>query len=358
MTENAQSAVHEAPRAFPSVEGRTALVTGGAGFIGSNLVEKLLVLGARVRVFDDLSTGHMKNLDEAERAAIAASKSFARSSERQPTVLGLEFFQGCVRDATALKAAMRGVDLVFHLAALPSVMRSIEDPVRSNEINIGGTTNVILAARDAGVRRIVFASSSAIYGDLPELPKREDMQPMPLSPYAIQKFTGEHYAAIAGPLWGVDMVPLRFFNVFGPRQDPKSDYAAVIPKFIAALLQGKAPIIFGDGLQSRDFTYVANVVHALIAAATAPTPAILGGRPLNIGCGERTTLLDLAKLLAEITGHPEIRPSHAPPRAGDVKHSHASIDRARLSIDYAPATSLRQGLELTVNAMKALAQKP
>jgi UDP-glucose 4-epimerase len=304
----------------------TYLVTGGAGFIGSHLVESLLARGAAVRVLDNFATGRRENL-----AGLTGA---------------LDILEGDLRDLDAVRRAAAGTAAIFHLGALPSVARSVEDPITSNAVNVGGTTNVILAARDAGVRRIVYASSSSVYGDSATLPKIETMTPAPLSPYAIQKLAGEHYARIAGPLFGVEGVSLRFFNVFGPRQDPKSDYAAVIPRFITALLRGEAPTIFGDGQQSRDFTFVGDVVEACLRAADASGEA--AGEAFNIACGERHTLLELFGALAKITGRGDLRPKHAPQRPGDVRHSQASIEKARALLGYAPRTGFAEGLERTV----------
>ena len=304
----------------------TFLVTGGGGFIGSHIVEGLLGRGATVRVLDNFATGRRENL----------------AGFRGP----LTVIDGDLRDTEAVKRAATGVEAIFHLGALPSVVRSIEDPVASNAVNIGGTTNVILAARDAGVRRVIFSSSSSVYGDAPTLPKVETMEPAPLSPYAIQKLAGEHYARIAKPLFGVDVVALRYFNVFGPRQDPKSDYAAVIPRFITAILKGDTPTIFGDGLQSRDFTFVENVVEANLRALEASSEA--AGQAFNIACGERITLLDLVAAIARIVGASDVTPKHAPARAGDVKHSLADIGKAKALLGFTPKVSFAEGLERTI----------
>jgi UDP-glucose 4-epimerase len=277
------------------------LVTGGAGFIGSNLTAGLIARGERVRVLDDLSTGRRANL--------------------------------------------AGLGDQVDLGALPSVQRSVEDPVTSNAVNVGGTLHVLLAARAAGVRRVVFASSSSVYGDAETLPKVETMAPAPLSPYAVQKLTGEHYGRIAGPLFGVEVVSLRFFNVFGPRQDPKSDYAAVIPRFITAYLRGEPPVIFGDGLQSRDFTFVENVVEANLLAMRASREAV--GEAINVACGERYTLLELADEIGKATGR-SLMPRHGPARKGDVRHSQASIEKARALLGFEPKVGFAEGLARTI----------
>ncbi len=301
------------------------LVTGGAGFIGSNLAARLLREGAQVRVLDDFSTGRRENLEG----------------------LGgdLDVIEGDLRDFETVRRAAEGCAAIFHLGALPSVARSVEDPVTSNAVNVGGTLHVLLAAREARARRVVYASSSSVYGDTEDLPKCEDMRPAPLSPYAVQKLAGEHYGRVAGPLYGVEVVSLRFFNVFGPRQDPKSEYAAAIPRFIAAALRGEPPVIFGDGLQSRDFTYVDNAVDACLLAARAPA-ARAAGEVFNVACGERFTLLDLVAALGRLAGR-ALAPRHAPPRPGDVRHSQASIEKARAALGYEPRVGFAEGLART-----------
>jgi UDP-glucose 4-epimerase len=302
------------------------LVTGGAGFIGSNLVARLLREGAAVRALDDFSTGKRANLDGLSG--------------------DLEVIGGDLRDAALVRRAALGVEAIFHLGALPSVARSVEDPVGSNAVNVGGTLHTILAARAAGVRRVVYASSSSVYGDSERLPKVETMPPAPLSPYAVQKLTGEHYGRIAGPLYGVEVVSLRFFNVFGPRQDPQSEYAAVIPRFVTAFLRGERPVIFGDGLQSRDFTYVDNVVDACLLAVRAPASRC-AGEVFNVACGERFTLLELIATIARVTGR-DLSPRHEPARPGDVRHSQAGIEKAREALGYRPRVGFAEGLERTI----------
>ena len=299
-------------------------VTGGAGFIGSHIVERLIRDGKSVRVIDDLSTGRRENI--------------------APFSGEIEFIEGDVRDLDALRDAMDGVGYVFHQAAIPSVPRSVADPAATNAANVDGTLNVLLAARDAGVKRVVYASSSSVYGDTPTLPKREEMKPEPRSPYAVSKLAGELYCRVFYDVYGLETVALRYFNVFGPRQDPASEYSAVVPKFITALLRGDPPTIYGDGNQSRDFTYVENVVEAnLLAARASGAP----GEVFNIACGERITVGELARLLADILGV-ERKPVHVPPRPGDVKHSLADIARARETLGYRVGIDVREGLRRTV----------
>jgi UDP-glucose 4-epimerase len=304
---------------------RVYLVTGGAGFIGSHIVERLVREGNQVRVLDDLSSGKETNL------------SAFRS--------GVEFIRGDIRDAQLVKDATKGVGVVFHEAALGSVPRSVADPVTTHEVNITGTLNVFLAARDAGVKRVVYASSSSVYGETPVLPKREEMTPQPLSPYALSKLVGEHYASVFKHVYGFEVVALRYFNIFGPRQDPESQYAAVIPRFITALLAGTAPTVYGDGLQSRDFTYVDNVVEANLLAAEAEGVA---ARAFNVACGGRYTLLDLLARLNEIIGS-DIDPIHEDARAGDVRDSQASIEAAEKALGYRVSRDFEEGLRNTVD---------
>jgi nucleoside-diphosphate-sugar epimerase len=308
------------------------LVTGGAGFIGSNLVEALLRRGETLVILDDLSTGRENNLEEV-------------LGGRQRGAPEAEVIRGDIRDATAVRRAMHGVTHVLHQAALPSVQRSVEDPLSSHEVNATGTVNLLLAAREAGVRRFVYASSSSVYGDTPVLPKVETMTPAPLSPYAVSKLAGEHYCAVFHALYGLETIALRYFNIFGPRQDPNSQYAAVIPNFIRAAISGGRPTIFGDGLQSRDFTYVENAVEANLVACEAPSGA--AGRAYNVGCGANATLLDLLKVLEGVTGR-TLSPVHEPPRAGDVRHSFAAIEEARARLGYEPRVGLEEGLRRTV----------
>lgn len=302
----------------------TYLVTGGAGFIGSHVVEELLARGERVRVLDDLSSGSRQNL--------------AGALDR------IEFAEADIRDLERIRPLFGGVDYVIHLAARSSVVLSIEDPVTSTAVNIDGTVNVLVAARDAGARRVVFADSAAVYGDNPELPRVETQEPQPLSPYALTKLTGEYYCRIFTSVFGLETVPLRFFNIFGPRQDPRSPYTGVLSKFIVAYLESREPVIFGDGEQSRDFTYVANVVDAVLRACRAPGAA---GQPINVGVGASFTLNQVIGILNRIFGR-EIRPRHDAPRAGDVRHSRADVSRARELLGYEPSVGFEEGLRRTV----------
>lgn len=304
---------------------RAYLVTGGAGFIGSHIAERLVLDGHTVRVLDDFSSGRESNLD-----------SFRND---------IEIVRGDIRDAEVVKRATRGVDIVFHEAALGSVPRSVADPLTTHEVNMTGTLNVFLAARDADVKRVVYASSSSVYGETPVLPKREDMTAQPLSPYALSKLVGEHYARVFKQIYGFEIVSLRYFNIFGPRQDPESQYAAVVPRFITALLNGKAPVVYGDGHQSRDFTYVENVVNANLLASEAEG---IAGRAFNVACGGRYTLLDLLARLKEILGS-DIEPVHEAARAGDVRDSQASIEAAEQGIGYRVSVDFDEGVRRTVD---------
>jgi nucleoside-diphosphate-sugar epimerase len=306
-----------------------ALVTGGAGFIGSHIVRRLLATGHDVRIVDNLSTGRLTNLDE---------------------VIGdVEFYEVDIRDPAALGHAIHGCDAVFHVAALPSVPRSIANPLASHETNATGTLNVLNAAREAGTSRVVFASSSSIYGAARELPKQESMRPLPISPYAVSKLAAESYCRSFYEVYGLEAVALRYFNVFGPRQDPDSEYAAVIPTFIRAFSHGEPPVIFGDGEQSRDFTYVENVVNANIAAAVVPG---IGGRVYNIACGDSITLNDLASRLRDAIGA-DVEIEHGLDRPGDVRNSMADINAARAELGYEPTVSLDEGIDRTVAYYRA-----
>jgi UDP-glucose 4-epimerase len=306
---------------------RVFVVTGGAGFIGSHLVERLLGHpDAHVRVLDDFSTGRMVNLPFAATAG-------AR----------LEIVRGDIRDLATVERVAAGAAVIFHQAAMRSVPRSVADPLGANDHNVNGTLNVLEAARRAGVPRVVYASSSSVYGDRPELPKREDQPPAPISPYAVSKAAGEQYAAVWHRLYGVETVGLRYFNVFGPRQDPASEYAAVIPRFILWGLQRVPLEIHGDGQQSRDFTYIDNVVEANCLAADAPDAA---GQAFNVGCGERVSLLDIIGRLETLLGRPVER-QHAPSRAGDVPHTLANIERAGKLLGYTPLVPFDEGLRRT-----------
>ncbi len=310
------------------------LVTGGAGFIGANLVEALVRSGHRVRVLDNFSTGSRENLREVEDR--------------------IEVVEGDIRDAAVLRRAMRGVEYVSHQAALRSVPRSVDDPLSSDEVNVHGTLQVLMAAREAGVRRVVYASSSSVYGDSPVLPKQEDAPVAPLSPYAVSKLAGELYCRVFARLYGLETVALRYFNVFGPKQDPNSPYAAVIPLFIRAALTGEPAEVHGDGTQSRDFTYIDNVVEANLLALHRPG---IAGEVFNVACGERHSLLEILDLLAAFVGHP-IRRRHTPPRPGDVRHTHASIEKGLRMLGYRPSVGFAEGLQRTFAYLRAERARP
>jgi nucleoside-diphosphate-sugar epimerase len=301
------------------------LVTGGAGFIGSNLVEELLKRGNKVAVLDNFSTGRRENL--------ARFKS------------DIELHEADLRDANAVRKSVEGCEYILHQGALPSVPRSIADPLTSNEVNVTGTLNILMAARAAGVKRIVAASSSSVYGNTPTLPKVETMAVLPMSPYAVSKLATEKYLAAFHHVYGLETVALRYFNIFGPHQDPASQYSAVIPKFITALLRGEQPVLHGDGLQSRDFTYVQNAVDANLLACHAEGAA---GEFFNIACGERFTLLETLHGIAERMGS-DILPIHEPSRPGDVKHSLADINKAEQILGYKVVASFHVGLAKTVD---------
>jgi UDP-N-acetylglucosamine/UDP-N-acetyl-alpha-D-glucosaminouronate 4-epimerase len=307
-----------------------ALVTGGAGFIGSHIAAALAASGARVRIVDDLSTGHRENLDEIDG--------------------DIDFVHGSVADQDVLDRALDGVELIFHEAAIPSVPRSVEDPRQSHIASVDGTFSLLLAARDKKVRRVVYAASSSAYGDQPTLPKVEDMLPDPLSPYAVAKLVGEYYCQVFTRVYGLETVSLRYFNVFGPRQDPASQYSGVVSRFISALLSGERPVIFGDGEQSRDFTYIDNVVHANLKAA-ATVDGI--GQVINVANGERVTLNQLLAELQDVTGTSNLTPDYRDPRVGDVRHSLADTSRARQWLDYETKVGLREGLLRTIDWWKA-----
>jgi nucleoside-diphosphate-sugar epimerase len=296
------------------------LVTGGAGFIGSNIVEELVRRGERVRVLDNFSTGRRENV--------------------APFLKDIELIKGDLCHLDTVRQAMEGVDHILHQGAIPSVPRSIDNPLDTDEANIRGTLNLLVAARDAGVKRVVCASSSAVYGDTPTLPKSEEMKPVPLSPYAVSKLAGEYYCQVFYQVYGLDTVALRYFNVFGPRQDPTSQYAAVVPKFVTAMLRGERPVIYGDGEQSRDFSYVANVVQGNLLAATAPG---VGGQVFNIACNQRYNLLELVATINRILGT-DITPIHTAPRVGDIKHSLADIVRAKEMLGYQVEVGFEEGL--------------
>lgn len=302
------------------------LVTGGAGFIGSNLVRHLLQRGDRVRVLDNFATGRRENLQEISGA--------------------IELVEGDLRSDADVAKAVAGVRYVLHLGALGSVSRSVQDPLTTHEVNITGTLRLLLAARAAGVERLVFSSSSSVYGNTPVLPKQEDMTPTPLSPYALSKLAGEHYCRLFNSLYGVRTYILRYFNVFGPRQSPKSQYAAVIPLFIDALRAGQPPVIHGDGGQTRDFTYVDDVIAANLACCTAPESA--AGGVYNVAWGNRISVLDLARRISQLLGV-SIAPVHQPPRAGDVRDSQADATRARTLLGWEPKVPFDEGMRRTVD---------
>ena len=306
----------------------TCLVTGGGGFIGSHLVERLLAAGHKVRVLDDFSTGNPANL-----AGVRTR---------------IETVQASVTEPDKVAAAVGGCDVIYHLAALPSVVQSIADPLGAHAIAATGTLLVLDAARRAGCRRVVYAASSSAYGDQPGAVRTEDDPLMPLSPYAAAKLAGEHYCACCTTVYGLETVRLRFFNVFGPRQDAKNPYSGVIALFLEAMSQGRAPTIYGDGLQARDFVYVDNVIEALLQAAQAPLAI---GKVYNIGNGRSTTILELVHHLNHLLGT-TIEPVHAPPRAGDVRFSEADITRARQDLGYSPAVSFEEGLARTLQAAR------
>jgi UDP-N-acetylglucosamine/UDP-N-acetyl-alpha-D-glucosaminouronate 4-epimerase len=307
------------------VASTSCLVTGGAGFIGSHVAERLLREGHRVRVVDNLSTGDQRNI------ALLGG--------------GVEFIRGDLRDAETCRRVCSGVEVVFHLAALPSVPRSMADPWASHDHNVNATVQLLLAARDAGVRRLVYSSSSSVYGDTPVLPKVETLEPLPRSPYAAAKLAGEQYVLAWARAGMVEGVALRYFNVFGPRQSPGSAYAAVIPIFLAAAQRGSPAPINGDGGHTRDFTYIDNVVNANLLAAGAPA-GVASGWPINVGAAERTSLLQLLEIVREVSGRP-VPAEHRPAREGDVRDSLAGLDRARDLLGYRPEISLREGMRRT-----------
>ena len=306
-----------------------AVVTGGAGFIGSHIAQTLARNGLRVRIIDDLSTGHRANLDEIKG--------------------DVDFTQGTVADEEMLNKVLDGAELIFHEAAIPSVPRSVEDPRQSHVASVDGTFTLLLAARDKKVRRVVYAASSSAYGDQPTLPKAEEMLPDPLSPYAVAKLVGEYYCQVFARVYGLETISLRYFNVFGPRQDPGSQYSGVVSRFISALLTNQQPVIYGDGEQSRDFTYIDNVVDANLKAASARSGF---GSVINIANGERITLNQLLEELKTITGKSKITADYKTPRVGDVRHSLADISRARNLLGYEPVVGLNEGLRRTIDWWK------
>lgn len=299
------------------------LVTGGGGFIGSHLVQRLLGERSSVRVLDNFATGRRENLQEV--------------------LDRIDLIEGDLQSYERVRNAVRGCELVFHLGALPSIPRSIQDPLTSNASNVVGTLNVLLAARDEGVRRVVYSSSSSVYGPDPELPKRENMPALPIAPYAVSKLAGEGYCRAFSRVYGLETVSLRYFNVFGPRQDPRSQYSAVIPNFISAALSGAPPVIHGDGEQSRDFTYVDNAVEANLLAARAEAAS---GETFNVACGKRVSLNEIVDRLRGLSGM-EIEPLHGDPRPGDLRHSLADVSRAREVLGYEPMIDFGEGLRRT-----------
>ena len=308
------------------------LVTGGAGFIGSHLAEELVRRGHKVRVADNLSTGKRHNLAHL------------------PDV---ELVEGDLADMAVAARVVQGMDYVLHQAAIPSVPRSVKDPITSNRANVDATLNVLVAARDAGVRRLVFAGSSSEYGDTPTLPKTEDMPSSPLSPYALQKVMGTEYCRMFTRLYGFETVVIRYFNVFGPRQDPGSPYSGVISLFATALIEGRQPTIYGDGGQTRDFTYVANVVDGVLRACTAPEAA---GEAINVACGTRISLNELLRVMNAVVGT-SVQAIYAEPRAGDVRDSQADITKAKQLLGYVPIVGLEEGLRHTLDWCRRESQK-
>lgn len=304
------------------------LVTGGAGFIGSHLTEELVRRGHRVRVADSLVTGRRANLDH---------------------ISGVEFLEGDLADLTFARTSVDGCEFVLHQAAIPSVPRSVQDPITSNTANVDATLNVLVAARDAGVKRVVFAASSSAYGDTPTLPKHEEMPTNPLSPYALQKVVGEQYLRMFTRLYGLETVSIRYFNVFGPRQDPSSPYSGVISVFATALLDNRSPRIYGDGKQTRDFTYVANVVDGVLRACEAPKA---NGEIINVATGGRISLNDLFYAMRDVVGG-SLEPTYAEPRKGDVRDSQADIRKAKALLGYEPVVSFEEGISRTIEWYRA-----
>ena len=305
------------------------LVTGGAGFIGSHIAAALMAEGARVRVLDDLSTGHRENIDEIGG--------------------DLDFINGSVADEQLLNKVLEDVEVVFHEAAIPSVPRSVEEPRKTHIASVDGTFSLLVAARDRRVRRVVYAASSSAYGDQPTLPKVEQMLPDPLSPYAVAKLVGEYYCQVFTRVYGLETVSLRYFNVFGPRQDPGSQYSGVVSRFISTLLSDERPVIYGDGEQSRDFTYIDNVVFANMRAAAAKDAS---GKVINVANGQRITLNELLTELKDLTGKQDVTAEYREPRVGDVRHSLADITLAQQFLGYESKVDLREGLQRTIDWWK------
>ncbi|MCL2330249.1 MAG: SDR family oxidoreductase [Phycisphaerae bacterium] len=310
------------------------LVTGGAGFIGSHIVERLVRDGQSVRVLDNFSSGKRENL--------------------APFGNKVEVVEGDLRKPADCAKACAGVEIIFHEAALPSVPKSVADPVTSHEVNIDGTFNILMAAKEGGCRRVIYAASSSAYGDQkPGLPKHENMLPAPLSPYAVNKLVGEYYLTVFHKCWSLETISLRYFNVFGPRQDPKSQYAAAIPAFVTAILRDEPPTIFGDGEQTRDFTFIDNVVHANILAANAPK---VSGEVINVACADRITVNLIIEQINQLLGK-NVKPQYVPERPGDIKHSQADISLAKQLIGYEPVVKFADGLTRAINWYKANSQR-
>ena len=305
------------------------LVTGGAGFIGSNLADELIRRGAKVKIIDNLLTGYHENLEEIEG--------------------DFEFIEGDIANAEVIGQAVNGIDFIFHEAALPSVPRSVANPLETHNACVNGTFNVLTAARDAGVKRVIYAASSSAYGDQQTLPKVETMAPEPLSPYAAAKLTGEYYCRVFSQVYGLETYSLRYFNVFGPRQDPSSQYSGVISRFIDSFMKGGSPIIFGDGKQSRDFTYIANVVDANVRALDAEDGV---GQVMNVANGERVSLLELVEVMKSVTGNTDVKVDFQPERKGDVKHSQADNQRAIQWLGYTKLVGLEEGIKRTIEWWK------
>jgi len=321
---------------------KAVAVTGGAGFIGSHLAEELLKRRYKVIILDDLSTGKLENIRLLTKGEGTRNIQDKPGEESRNSV---EFVHGSITDLPLLRNVFQGIDYVFHQAAVPSVPRSIENPQATHEANITGTLNVLLAAKDNGVKKVIYASSSSVYGDTPTLPKKEDMSTNPQSPYAVTKLAGEYYCRVFHQVYGLPTVCLRYFNVYGPRQDPNSQYAAVIPGFIRKVLDNRPPIIFGDGEQTRDFTYIKDVVDTNILAAESDATGVY-----NIARGERVSINRLAELVIKLVGN-SVEPVHREPRPGDIRHSLADISKAR-QFGYNPRYNLEEGLRETIGSFK------
>jgi UDP-N-acetylglucosamine 4-epimerase len=324
-----EKALHQTP-----VENKRFLITGGAGFIGSNITSYLLQHGAKVRVFDNLATGNLENLKEFQ------------------SHLNFEFLEGDLRNTQDCAKACSGIDAVCHQAAIGSVPRSIKDPVTTNDVNIGGFVNILTAAKDAGIKRFVYASSSSVYGDEPNLPKKEEKIGNPLSPYAVTKFTNEVYASVFSRCYSLELIGLRYFNVFGPKQDPYGEYAAVMPLFIKGLMENQAPFVNGDGEQTRDFTFVHNAVQANILGLTTENSAAFN-QAYNVAFGERFTINQMYDAIKNYLKK-DLKPNYREPRAGDIRDSLADISKARTLLGYEPQYSFEKGLPLTIEYFKSV----